>query len=43
MSALFQWDDGYSVKVMAMDNQHKKIFELISQLHQAMRSGHGKM
>ena len=42
MSALFQWDDSYSVKVGAMDGQHRKLFDLINELHRAMRAGRGK-
>jgi len=42
MSNLFQWKDSYSVKVEAMDHQHKKLFELVNELHNAMGAGHGK-
>lgn len=42
MSTAFAWNESYTVKVMAMDNQHKKLFELVDELSQAMRSGHGK-
>ncbi|MGO9086188.1 MAG: bacteriohemerythrin [Candidatus Sulfotelmatobacter sp.] len=42
MSTAFQWKQSYSVKVMALDNQHKKLFDLINELHHAMSSGHGK-
>lgn len=42
MSAMFEWKDIYSVKVAAMDNQHKKLFELVNELHNAMSQGHGK-
>ena len=42
MSVLFQWNDSYSVKVAALDNQHKKLFDLVNELHQAMKSGRGK-
>jgi len=42
MSTLFQWKDTYSVKVMALDNQHKKLFELVNELYNAMSQGHGK-
>ncbi len=42
MNALFQWKPSYSVKVVAMDNQHKKLFDLVNELHEAMGSGHGK-
>lgn len=42
MSTQFQWNDTYSVKVMALDNQHKKLFDLVNELHAAMGGGHGK-
>jgi len=42
MSTAFQWKDSYSVKVMALDTQHKKLFDLINELHGAMSQGHGK-
>ncbi len=42
MSGVFQWKDVYSVKVLAVDNQHKKLFELVNELRQAMAQGHGK-
>lgn len=42
MSATFQWKDSYSVKVAALDNQHKKLFDLVNELHVAMSQGHGK-
>jgi len=42
MDKAFQWNDSYSVKIGAMDNQHKKLFEIISELYTAMRAGHGK-
>lgn len=41
MSTVFQWKEAYSVKVAALDNQHKKLFELVNELHQAMGEGHG--
>lgn len=42
MDTAFQWNDGYSVKVGAMDAQHKRLFEIIHELYTAMRAGHGK-
>jgi hemerythrin len=38
----FQWSASYSVKVEEMDDQHKKLFEIIRELYAAMRAGHGK-
>ncbi len=42
MSTTFQWKDSYSVKVAAMDGHHKKLFDLVNELHEAMSKGHGK-
>jgi len=38
---LFTWEDKYSVHVNLMDNQHKRLFDLINQLHTAMSEGKG--
>lgn len=40
--ALLDWNDSYSVKVRQFDNEHKKLIELINQLHDAMKVGKGK-
>jgi hemerythrin len=40
--ALFTWNDSYSVKVAMCDQQHKKLFEIINQLADAMRMGNGQ-
>ncbi len=37
-----EWSDDLSVGVPAMDLHHKKLVELINQLHAAMRSGRGR-
>ncbi|MCP4155241.1 MAG: hemerythrin family protein [bacterium] len=37
--SIFKWDDNYSVKVIEMDRQHKKLVDLINRLHDAMKSG----
>lgn len=42
MNTAFQWDTRYSVKVGAMDDQHKKLFEIVHELYEAMHSGQGK-
>jgi len=39
---LITWSDNYSVKVKEIDNQHKKLADLINQLHDAMKEGKGK-
>lgn len=39
---LMVWDDSYSVRVDKIDQQHKQLFRLINQLHDAMTQGKGK-
>ncbi len=39
---LFPWSEAYSVKVGIIDTQHKKLVDLINELHQAMISRKGK-
>lgn len=39
---LLNWTDAYSVKVKEMDNQHRKLVDLINMLHDAMKGGKGK-
>jgi hemerythrin len=39
--ALMEWSPAFSVKVKKFDDQHKKLVELVNQLHDAMRSGQG--
>jgi|ERR1035438_3708456 hemerythrin len=39
--ALFTWNHSYSVKVAMCDQQHKKLFEIINELADAMRMGQG--
>ena len=40
--ALLTWDNSYSVGVKAIDEQHKKLFNLINDLFDAMKSGNGR-
>ena len=37
------WNDSYSVKVRAIDEEHKQLFKMINDLHEAMKSGQGSM
>ena len=37
--ARFIWNDSYSVGVKAFDEQHKKLFALVDDLHEAMVAG----
>ena len=40
--ALTQWSDQYSVKVPLFDTQHRRLFQLLQQLHDAMMAGHAR-
>jgi hemerythrin len=40
--ALMNWSDEFSVNIAKIDQQHKKFFDLINNLHDAMRAGNGK-
>jgi hemerythrin len=39
--ALMTWQEQYSVGVPALDAQHKHLIDLLNQLHDGMRNGHG--
>jgi len=39
---LFTWNDSYSVGVMDIDAQHKRLVELVNELHDAMSLGKGR-
>jgi hemerythrin-like metal-binding protein len=40
--SLISWNENYSVKIKDIDDQHKKLIDLINELHYAMKSGRGK-
>ncbi len=40
--ALINWSEEYSVKVREIDNQHKKLINIINELHDKMKEGKGK-
>ncbi len=39
--AFFTWNDSYSVSVDDFDRQHKRLFEMINGLYDAMKQGKG--
>jgi hemerythrin len=38
--ALFEWNQNFSVGVECFDDQHKRLFSLLNQLHDGMHYGH---
>lgn len=40
--ALFNWTDDYSVGIKEIDEQHKKLFEILNELHNAMKEAKSK-
>ncbi len=40
--AIMTWQDDYSVFVEEIDEQHKKLIDLINIMHQAMKDGKGR-
>lgn len=39
--ALFVWNDTFSVNIKQIDEQHKKLVNILNNLHDAMKSGKG--
>jgi len=37
--AFFEWKDSFSVKVPEIDQQHKRLIDLINRLHETLRTG----
>jgi hemerythrin len=37
MALLFEWRDKYSVKIMRFDNAHKKIIDLMNEIHDIIK------
>jgi hemerythrin len=40
--SIFTWNPSYSVSVEKFDNHHKKLIEMINELHEKMMEGKGK-
>lgn len=40
--ALFEWSDKYSVNIKQIDEQHKKLVDMLNELYEAMKTGKGK-
>ncbi len=40
--SLIKWNDSFSVNVVKIDQEHKKLFKIINELTDAMKAGHGK-
>ncbi|RWX48386.1 hemerythrin [Candidatus Electrothrix communis] len=40
--SLIKWNDSFSVNVVKIDQEHKKLFEIVNELTDAMKAGHGK-
>ncbi|MBI1937888.1 MAG: bacteriohemerythrin [Ignavibacteriales bacterium] len=40
--ALLTWNNTYSVNINSIDNQHKRLVDLMNNLHDAMKQGKGK-
>jgi len=39
---LLEWDDSYSVNVLKIDTQHKRLISIVNELNDAMAEGRGK-
>lgn len=39
--ALITWEEKFSVGIVSIDDQHKKLVELVNKLHEAMGQGRG--
>jgi hemerythrin len=40
--ALIEWSDKFSINILEVDNQHKKLVSMVNELHDAMKTGKGK-
>jgi hemerythrin len=37
--SVFAWSEKYSVNIQEIDNQHRRLIEMVDKLHTAMRQG----
>ena len=42
MHVMFEWKNEYSLSIASIDAQHKKLFAIAEELHEAMRTGQSK-
>ncbi|MCI5150963.1 MAG: bacteriohemerythrin [Candidatus Electrothrix sp. MAN1_4] len=40
--SLIKWNDGFSVNIVKIDQEHKKLVEMVNELTDAMKQGQGK-
>ncbi|WP_339133036.1 MAG: bacteriohemerythrin [Candidatus Electrothrix sp. GW3-4] len=40
--SLIKWNDSFSVNVAKIDEEHKRLVEMVNELTDAMKAGHGK-
>ena len=40
--SLIKWNDGFSVNIARIDQEHKKLVEMVNELTDAMKQGQGK-
>ena len=41
--ALFAWNDKFSVAIKELDDHHKKLIDLVNELHDGMKMGKSKL
>ena len=39
---LMSWNSGFSVEVESLDKQHQKLFAMLNEMHDAMKTGKGR-
>lgn len=41
VSETFRWTEAYSVNIAALDEQHRRLFDTVNELHRALKTGDG--